>query len=1152
MITMLLQLAEWPPSGRKMALSMLALDLIQVTPVVASNQGELAWLPSFAYMAAAFAGLLVGTLPTLLPWPRLALSELRVRQEYAVRALAQCVEVLLEGLSGNAAARLPVLQEHVSVLLGKVRSNLVVSRERLAEARWGPARSLSLAVAEDHLAYLDDAAVSVEVLREIYRHCDFSLPAHDRLMGLARDEARSLQTALVRALWLLGAGRGRPRVLLRVLEHTRLIPADSAASPEAAAAAAAAIAAAAGGTRGAAVASRAMGAMGVKDASWSPRDRAEALAEAECCEALAELRSARATFEQAYFDARFKLYYEGHDVATDAVMAAARAAGDSQSPSLGELPIDPRASLQLNASLFELSTLCNGVCGRLALRSALLRARLRDRGRSVPDLETGDESVNAVRRSAALTAALAGRSIKPQSAWERLRALAGDVLPGPGPDCRQLSACLLRGGGAAGPAAQARLLAAFKTSLAMTLAAVYGFYVTPDSPAALPAWTVAWISADSYAGANILATSSRALATVIAAAWAQVIASWSVDLKLSDQLLVAAIALVIITVPASYVRGSPDPHIAFVGLNTQFTAALLLAGASEGGLAGQAQQRITLTVVGSICLLLVELLVFRVSTDSVLLGSVSDAVHSLHEDIKLFLGLFSGLANYVAAEVGDDAGQSLRRCAVDAETAAARKELAGLHASPDVTDDSHVVVRRYSASLAGTEQAGMLGIVVPQRDGGAQGPATAATTAGEGAGKGARAGAERTATAASETAAEKREQDVGKLVGAPESRQAESTASPTPEPQRPPTGGSGAGAHDQGDESSDRAALLEAIYAAHSALPLRVAPFARRQARLARQRALLAHRAVEPVITRLPSSDKALQMLVDEESRMLRLGLQLARIVRQACSEILGVGDFDAVALKRTRSTGASALGCPDAPTTGTPPPRFDRAFTLLLAPVAREIIDLIPMLEAVVDEAAAVQRLGLPLPIVSERQQEQDRRRQEVEAQHEKLGEPASAPGNNEPRRRKVGFNVSWRLARPVKQGPELSRPGTAKPMRTASTAQLRAMQIAPAVKELLLKRFNETTRALQDNVRLRLLATGYHNPSEEMPSNTEIKFVAALVFALSELIDSLDRFAHLTANAQAERVLLYTQRPYEISCSTIRQSWVDLIGHVPVHSIE
>jgi hypothetical protein len=71
-ITMLLQLAEWPPSGRKMALSMVALDLIQVTPVVASNDGKLAWLPSFAYMAAAFAGLLVGTLPTIFPWPRLA------------------------------------------------------------------------------------------------------------------------------------------------------------------------------------------------------------------------------------------------------------------------------------------------------------------------------------------------------------------------------------------------------------------------------------------------------------------------------------------------------------------------------------------------------------------------------------------------------------------------------------------------------------------------------------------------------------------------------------------------------------------------------------------------------------------------------------------------------------------------------------------------------------------------------------------------------------------------------------------------------------------------------------------------------------------------------------------------------------------------
>jgi hypothetical protein len=1099
-------------------------DLIQRTPVVASDGGQLAWLPPFAYMAAAFAGLLVGVVPTIFPWPRLALSELRVRQEYAVRALAQCVEVLLEGLSGNAAARLPVLQEHVSVLLSKVRSNLVVSRERLAEARWGPVRSLSLAVAEDHLAYLDDAAVSVEVMREIYRHFDFSLPAHDRLMGLARYEARSLQTALVRGLWLLGGGCGRPRLLLRVLEYTRLIPVDPAASPEAAAAAGGVRALGARGRPDAAAGRAVMGNMlGSEGSSWSPRDRAEAVAEAECCEALAELRTARSAFEQAYFDARFKLYYEGHAVQVDATAAGAgagagaAAAGGAASPRLGELPIDPRASLQLNASLFELSTLCNGVCGRLALRSALLRERLRKRGRSLPDLETGDESADAVRRSAARSAALAGRSIRPQSACQRLRALADDVLPGPGPDCRQLSARLVRGGGGGvtGPATRARLLPAFKTSLAMTLAAVYGFYASPDSPAALPAWTVAWISADSYAGANILATSSRALATVVAAAWAQVIASWSVTLSPPDQLLVAAIALVAITVPASYVRGSPDPNVAFVGLNTQFTAALLLAGAAEGGLAGQAQQRITLTVVGSICVLLVELLVFRVSTDSVLLGSVSDAVLSLHEDIQLFLGLFSGLANYVAAEVGDDdAGQSLRRCAADAETAAARKEQAGPQASPDMTDDSHAVVRRYSAtSLPSSERAGFL---APQRDGVTQAAAAAAAAA----------GAPPTATAAPETTLEAPERAPGKhhIRG-------------------------------QGQESNERAALLETIYAAHSALPLRIAPFARRQARLARQRALLAHRAVEPVITRLPSSDKALHMLVEEESRLLQLGLQLARIVRQACSEILGVGDFGAAAIKRASSAGAKGTGDASVPgaSSGSPPPRFERAFTLLLAPVAREIIEMIPMIEAVVDEAAAVHRLGLPLPVVSEQQQQQQQQeRDQQEEEEQQLAKPASAPGHPELRRRKLGVNVSWRVTRPVKQGQALAHAGTAAPARTASAAQLRAMQIAPAVKALLLNRFSEATRALQDNVRLRFLAVGSHNAAAEMPTNTEIKFVAALVFALSELIDSLDRFARLTANAQAERVLLYTQRPYDISCSTIKQSWVDLIGRVPVHSIE
>jgi hypothetical protein len=137
----------------------------------------------------------------------------------------------------------------------------------------------SLALAEDNLAYLDDAAVSVEVMREIYSRCDFSQPAHDRLMGLARVEAFSLQTALVRALWLLGAG-DQYRALLGALEHARLIPADSSRPEETEA------------TR------HSKGPGGPTPAA---PDCGEARAEAECGEALAELRAARAAFERAYF-----------------------------------------------------------------------------------------------------------------------------------------------------------------------------------------------------------------------------------------------------------------------------------------------------------------------------------------------------------------------------------------------------------------------------------------------------------------------------------------------------------------------------------------------------------------------------------------------------------------------------------------------------------------------------------------------------------------------------------------------------------------------------------------------------------------------------------------------------------------------------------
>ena len=899
-VTMLLQLIEWPSAGRKMALSLVALDLIQRTPVVTANDGAYAWLPSLAYMAPAAAGLAAGVLPVLVPWPRLAVGELRARQEYAMRAMTQCVEVLLEGLSGNSAARLPLAQEHVSVLLEKVRSSLVVSRERLAEARWEPVWRYSLALAEDNLAYLDDAAVSVEVMREIYSRCDFSQPAHDRLMGLARVEARSLQTALVRALWLLCAG-GQCCALSNLARLTGYSTGTS--RPE---------------EMEETKATRRVEGPG----GPTPRDAApelahvntecsDARADADCSEALAELRAARAAFERAYFSARVQLYYEddGHEAQAEQVEEASRLAS--------RLAVDPKQAMPMNAFLFEVSTLCNGVCERLALRSALLHARTREREHAVADLETGDASVakssadESARRNVAHAAALADRSVGPQRLGQRLRAMANDAFPDQRASVGQLAEFAR---GSATTATQMRVLAALKTSLAMALAAVYGFYASPGMPAALPAWTVAWISADTYAGANVSATALRALATVIAAAWAQSVASWTSGLGEADQLLVAAIAFVAIMVPASYVRSSQDSQISFLGLNIAFTAATLLAGGAESsaGLAGLAQQRVTQTVVGSACLLLVELVVLRVDTQTVLLGSIAQGVRSLHDDTRLFLGLFSGLAKYVGAEQGESCAETL-----DAKNA-------------------------------------------------------------------------------------------------------------------------------------ELAQVFEAARAAHSTIPQRVAPFAKRQACLARQRALLAHRAVEPVVlSPTASSAEAVRGLIEEEGRMLQLGLQLARVVRQACCEILRVGGDSGTASDASQR---------------------DHAFTLLLAPVAREIVRLAPLIEAVVASAAAVQRLGEPLAPTS-----------------------------------------------------EIERTDAAQPI---------SMQAAPVLRVLLMASYTQATQALQENVRRQVA---------HVPSNTEVKLVNALVFALSELIDSLDRFTYLTASAQAERVLALTQRPYELSAPG---GWFDVVG--------
>jgi len=87
---------------------------------------------------------------------------------------------------------------------------------------------------------------------------------------------------------------------------------------------------------------------------------------------------------------------------------------------------------------------------------------------------------------------------------------------------------------------------------------------------------------------------------------------------------------------------------------------------------------------------------------------------------------------------------------------------------------------------------------------------------------------------------------------------------------------------------------------------------------------------------------------------------------------------------------------------------------------------------------------------------------------------------------------------------------------------------------------RFRELAVALQRDLRQGLI-----EPDRLLvPSNVEVKFVCALIYAAQRLFDGLARLLREVSRAQSARVLRSTQRPYRHELAAAA-AWRDFLGN-------
>jgi len=208
------------------------------------------------------------------------------------------------------------------------------------------------------------------------------------------------------------------------------------------------------------------------------------------------------------------------------------------------------------------------------------------------------------------------------------------------------------------------VIAAFKLTLALVIAGIYGYYAFPE-PNSLAAYTIAYVGTDLQAGSNMLFSLHRGMGTVTAAVYAELVLMASAHMDEVSRHGFAIAAMFVFVVPSTYIRSSPS--VSYAGNVAAFTCVLLLLDVRSGGEQAKtiAHRRVLDTFFGVFIFGVIDLLIYPARSDSQMYAQVGTALRAIRTEVLDFGRAFQatlaggaaggGAASPVArADVSDD------------------------------------------------------------------------------------------------------------------------------------------------------------------------------------------------------------------------------------------------------------------------------------------------------------------------------------------------------------------------------------------------------------------------------------------------------------------------------------------------------------------
>jgi len=183
------------------------------------------------------------------------------------------------------------------------------------------------------------------------------------------------------------------------------------------------------------------------------------------------------------------------------------------------------------------------------------------------------------------------------------------------------------------PHAKRHLILALKLTLAMVIAALYGFCAFP-TPHSLPAFTIAYVGVETLQGTNMSLSVLRSAGTLVSAIYAELVAQVASAMPEPATRGFVLAAIVLFTIPATYVRSSTN--FSYAGNTAAFTCILLLLNiVTQSNAEAQitVHQRIAETLVGVAIFIFTDMFVFPLRSDSQLFRAVAETLGAVRSEV---------------------------------------------------------------------------------------------------------------------------------------------------------------------------------------------------------------------------------------------------------------------------------------------------------------------------------------------------------------------------------------------------------------------------------------------------------------------------------------------------------------------------------------